>query len=97
MITQVFMNMNTCRIHELLVSRYGLKPSLHMNTYEALAIFLFICADNESNRRCQNCFNHSGETIIRKFSEVLDCLMEIDKHFILLFQKMSIFTPHTKG
>jgi hypothetical protein len=53
-----------------------------MNTYEALAIFLFICSGNESNRKCQNRFNHSGETISRKFSEVLDSLMQMAVDFI---------------
>jgi hypothetical protein len=43
MSTEIFIN-----LHDLLVSRYGLQPSMHMNTYEALAIFLFICARNES-------------------------------------------------
>jgi hypothetical protein len=30
-------------LHDVLVDRYGLKLSKHMNTYEMLAIFLFIC------------------------------------------------------
>ena len=50
-------------LHDVLVDRYGLKPSKHMNTYEMLAIFLFICGGCESNRRGQNRFKHSGETI----------------------------------
>ena len=43
-----------------------------MTTYEMLAIFLFICGGSESNRRAQNKFKHSGETISRKFHEVLE-------------------------
>jgi hypothetical protein len=58
--TEIFMD-----LHDLLVSRYKLQPSMHMNTYEALAIFLFVCSGNESNRRTQNRFNHSDETISR--------------------------------
>jgi hypothetical protein len=42
MSTEIFMD-----LHDILVSRYGLQPSLHMNTYEALAIFLFTCSGNE--------------------------------------------------
>jgi hypothetical protein len=38
MSTEIFMD-----LHDLLVSRYGLQPSMHMNTYEAFVIFLFIC------------------------------------------------------
>ena len=50
-------------LHDVLVERYGLKPSKHINTYEMLAIFLFTCGGCESNRRGQNKFKHSGETI----------------------------------
>jgi hypothetical protein len=48
--TEIFMD-----CHDLLVSRYGLQSSsMHINTYEALAIFLFVCDENESNRRTEN-------------------------------------------
>ena len=69
-------------LHGLLVQRYGLKASLHMSTIESLGILLFICAGNESNRKCQNRFKHSGETISRKFEDVLYCLMDMAKDFI---------------
>jgi hypothetical protein len=76
--TAIFMD-----FHDLLVLRYGLQSSMHMNTCEALAIFLFVCSGNESNRKSQNRFNHSGETIGRKFSEVLNCMMAMAKDFIV--------------
>jgi hypothetical protein len=76
--TKIFMD-----LHDLLVSRYGLQSSMHINTYEAPAIFLFVCDGNESNSRTQNCFNHSGETISRKFSEVLEYMMAMAKDFIV--------------
>jgi hypothetical protein len=50
-----------------------------MNTYEMLAIFLFICGGCESNRRGQNRFKHSGETISRKFHEVLNSVVAMAK------------------
>ena len=53
-----------------------------MSTEESLGIFLFICAGNESNRKGQNRFKHSGETISRKFKDVLNCLMAMAKDFI---------------
>lgn len=53
-----------------------------MNTYEMLAIFLFICGGCESNRRCQNKFKHSGETISRKFYEVLECVIAMDEDYL---------------
>jgi hypothetical protein len=62
-------------LHDLLVASYDLKPSMHMSTYEMLAIFLFICGGNESNRRTRNRFKHSRETISRKFNEVLYSFM----------------------
>jgi hypothetical protein len=62
-------------LHDLLVASYGLKPSMHTSTYEMLAIFLFICGGNESNRITQNRFKHSRQTITRKFNEVLYSFM----------------------
>jgi len=53
-----------------------------MSTEESLGIFLFICAGNESNRKGQNRFKHSGETISQKFEDVLNCLMAMAKDFI---------------
>jgi hypothetical protein len=53
------------------------------STYEALAIFLFVCSRNESNRGTQNRFNHSDETINRKISEVLQYMMTMAKDFIV--------------
>jgi hypothetical protein len=38
-------------LHDVLVERYGLQPSKHMNTYEMLGIFLFICAGCASNSK----------------------------------------------
>ena len=61
--TEIFLD-----LHDVLVERYGLQPSKHMNTYEMHGIFLFIVAGCESNRHGQNRFKHSGETISRKFS-----------------------------
>jgi hypothetical protein len=58
---------------------------MHMSTYEMLAIFLYTCAGNESSRKTENRFKHSGETIGRKFDEVLNAfnaLMAVAKDFI---------------
>lgn len=69
-------------LHDVLVERYGLRPSKHMNTYEMLAIFLFTCGGCESNRRGQNRFKHSGETISRKFHEVLDSVVAMAEDYL---------------
>jgi hypothetical protein len=55
---------------------------MHMSTYEMLAIFLYTCAGNESNRKTQKRFKHTGETISRKFDEVLNALMAMARDFI---------------
>jgi hypothetical protein len=69
-------------LHDVLVERYGLQPSKHMNTYEMLEIFLFICAGCESNSKAQNRFKHLGETISRKFHEVLNCVIAMAEHYL---------------
>jgi hypothetical protein len=69
-------------LHDKLVGSYGLKPSKFMNTYEMLAIFLFICGGCESNRRGQNRLKHSGETISRKFHEVLNSVVAMAKDYL---------------
>jgi hypothetical protein len=38
-------------LHDVLIERYGFQPSKHMNTYEMLGFFLFICAGCASNSK----------------------------------------------
>lgn len=71
-------------LHDLLVSRYELKPTRNMNTLEVLAIFLWVCGGGESNRKTQNRFKHSGETISRKFQEVLQCVVAMSVDYVKL-------------
>lgn len=66
----------------LLVENYGLKPSREMSVEEALAMFLWTCGHNESNRNVQNRFKHSGETVSRKFGEVLDAVLRLSVDII---------------
>jgi hypothetical protein len=68
-------------LHDVLVQRYGLQPSIHMDTYEMLAMFMYTCGGKESNRRAQNRFKHSGEIVSRKFDDVLFALMDMAKDF----------------
>jgi hypothetical protein len=37
------------QLHDLLVTDYGLKSSIHMSSLESLAIFLCFCGQNRSN------------------------------------------------
>jgi hypothetical protein len=69
-------------LHGLSAERYGLQPSLHMATYESLVMFLFTCARNESGQKVQSQFKLLGETITKKFDEVLNSLMAMAKDFI---------------
>jgi hypothetical protein len=43
---------------------------------------LFICGGCESNRRSQNKFKHSGETISKKFHEVLECVLAMAMDYL---------------
>jgi hypothetical protein len=68
-------------LHNLLL-RHGLEPTLHMNSLEALAMFLLICGHGMSMNVVHGIFRHSTETISRKFDEVLNCLVSMAKDYI---------------
>jgi len=53
-----------------------------MTSLEALVIFLWTCAHSETNRNVQNKFGKSGETMSRKFGEVLESLCLLAKEII---------------
>lgn len=69
-------------LHDLLVERYGLTHSSFITSYESLAMFLWTLGGCESNRRTQNRFKHSPDTIHRKFHEVLHCVVNMSAHYI---------------
>ena len=85
MSTEIFMD-----LHDLLVQRYGLESSMHMDTKEMLAIFLYTVSGNESNRRGENRFKHLGETIDRKIDEVLNALMAMVTLLAVSYRSVSI-------
>jgi len=64
-------------LHDTLVENYGFKASRGMCTKEALAMFLWACGAPQSFRQVKNKFTHSLETISRKFTEVLKCVMQL--------------------
>ncbi|XP_023156697.1 uncharacterized protein [Zea mays] len=70
------------QLHDILVNEYGLTSSMHMNSMEPLAIFLVTCGHSWSNTCLQNKFKHSGETITRKFMEVLCCVVSMSNQYI---------------
>ncbi|XP_044378843.1 uncharacterized protein [Triticum aestivum] len=69
-------------LHDLLVRNYGLKETTFVSTYESLAMFLWTLGGCESNRRTQNRFKHSADTIHRKFHEVLQCVVNMASHYL---------------
>lgn len=48
----------------------------------ALAMFLWTCVHGHSNSNVQSRFQHSGETVSRKFAEVLKSLIAFSKDTI---------------
>ncbi|XP_056683316.1 uncharacterized protein [Spinacia oleracea] len=67
---------------KLLVDKYGLKSTRTMLAEEALGIFIYLCAQFQSNRNMQNRFKHSGETISRKFHEVLKAMTRFSRDIV---------------
>ncbi|XP_025682586.1 uncharacterized protein [Arachis hypogaea] len=63
-----------------LKTNYGLCASRRISAAEMLAMFLFVLGGGNSNKSTKERFQHSGETISRKFEEVLQavCKMAID-------------------
>ena len=92
------------RLHDLLVSSYGLASSSKMTSIEALAMFLWTVGAPQSFVQVKNRFQRSKETISRKFNEVLDCVYRmakeivkpIDPNFITTHQKLlsDRYAPH---
>jgi hypothetical protein len=72
------------KLHDLLVCEYGLKSSIHMSYIEVLVIFLVTCGHGWSNSALHGIFKHSGETLSRKFGEVLMCIVHMCAHYIRL-------------
>ena len=64
------------------MSNYGLQSSLHINSIESLAIFLTVCGHGMSFGAIHGVFNHSGETISRKFEEILFCVVGMCEEYI---------------
>jgi hypothetical protein len=53
-----------------------------MSSIESLAMFLFICGHGMSNSAIYGIFNHSGESISRKFEEVLISVVGTCENYI---------------
>ena len=69
-------------LHDELVRDFGLSSSIHMSSMESLGLFLVICGHAWSFTAVQKDFKHSNETISRKFSDVLNCMVAMSKRYI---------------
>jgi hypothetical protein len=83
------------RLHDLLVSSYGLTSSRKMTSIEALEMFLWTVGPPQSFVQVKNQFKRSKETIRRKFNEVLDFLYSMAKELVKLIYP-NFTTPHPK-
>ncbi|KAG7583611.1 Nucleic acid-binding OB-fold [Arabidopsis suecica] len=65
---------------ETIEKKYNMRSSQNVSVRESVAIFLYICGHNATQRSIMRMFGHSQETICRKFHEVLNAmeLMAID-------------------
>ena len=70
------------RLHNLLVSSYGLKSKAKMNSVEALGMFLWIVGAPQSVRQAKNRFTRSLESISRNFDRVLCSVLKLAKDVI---------------
>ena len=61
----------------MLESSYGLKSSSKMTSTEALGMFIWMCASQQSVRQADNRFTRSLCTVSRKFDKVLACLCKL--------------------
>jgi hypothetical protein len=70
------------KLHEILVSNYGLHPTIHMTTIESLGMLLWTVGGPQSVSQDENPFERSIKTISRKFIEVLECVFKLGEHII---------------
>jgi hypothetical protein len=83
------------KLHNLLVTSYGLQSSIHMSSMESLALFLTILGQGWSFSGLTNVFKHSNETMSRKFEEVLNCAVAMAKEYIKPLDP-NFSTTHTR-
>jgi hypothetical protein len=83
------------RLHDLLVSSYGLTCSRKMTSIEALGMFLWIVGAPQSFVQVNNQFKRSNQTISRKFNEVFDCVYRMAKELVKPIDP-NFTTPHPK-
>jgi hypothetical protein len=61
-----------------------LRDTRGVNVEEQLGMFMYMISHNASNQMLQKAFQHSGETIHRKISEVFDIVPTLTQRFVKL-------------
>lgn len=61
-----------------------LRDTRGVSVEEQLGMFMFMLSHNASNQRLQKAFQHSGETIHRKITEVFDIIPTLTHRFVRL-------------
>jgi len=62
---------------------YGLQDTEQVQVDESVGMFLYFLSSREKNRRLQERFQHSGETIHRHFYTVLDAMVRMANDYIV--------------
>ena len=65
------------KLYSVLQSSYGLKSTCKMTSIEALGMFLWMCASQQSVRQADNRFTRSLCTVSRNFDKVLACVCKL--------------------
>jgi len=61
---------------------HGLKPTNHIGVEEMVAMFLLVVGHGVGNRMIQERFQHSGETVSRRFHDVLVACLSLSIEYI---------------
>jgi hypothetical protein len=72
------------KLHDELVTNFGLTSSINMTSMECLGLFLVICGHGWSNSGIKKDLKRSKEAISRKFTDVLHCMVAMSKRYIQL-------------
>lgn len=86
-VVQELLRMPLCvfeSLHAVMLDKDLLSSSKYIDVLEKLAIFLVAVGLGQSNRRLQDRFQHSGETISRIFNEVLTAVARLSLDYVRL-------------
>lgn len=67
-----------------LCNRFKVQDSQHAIVEEKIAIFLHVISHNDRFKKVKNRFQHSTQTLLKYFHEVLNGMMEFAKEVITL-------------